>query len=468
LDVKNTVAVFALGALFGVTGGSVIAGVQIYPSPAVIQPANHYRVEISDGGPFQAVFVYRSGAQRSSNAHDEAAFAPFAFSGVVKVRVTKLDGPEPRMCQVLPSSRQITAQVSGRSATFELSRPGQFSVEFDGQNGNVFSPMLVFADPPETAVPKRGDPGVVWFGPGVHEVPGGELRLTTGQTVYLAPGAVVYGRILGRGDNIRILGRGILSGEHVTWADDNERHRNRKLCDLEGPSNDTLVDGPTFIDSPSYILTLHGSRHVVRNFKCIGWYFNTDGIGTGGHSLIEDCFLMCNDDALKLYHSDTTVRRCTIWQLENGAAFQISWNMNSDNSGFHVSDCDVIHTEHRWKANNTAVFGAVHGGRGRMSDYVFENIRIENSPLRLWNVTLQPNDFSGGVKQPGSIANLTFRNITTTRTTSLPNTFRGLGTSAIDGVIFENVRVAGKLVAKPEDANLEFDPATLKNVKFLP
>lgn len=462
------IAASLLGDFFILAGAAAVADIQIYPAPAGVETAKHYRVEISDGEAFQPVFVYRSISQKSQKYHDEAAFAPFAFSGKVKVRVTKIDGEEPKSCSILPSSQKITSQLTGNTATFELTRPGQFSVEFDSNDGRVRSPILIFADPPETVIPKRDDPAVIWFGPGVHELPKGELHLSAGQTAYFAPGAIVYGRILGKGDNIRILGRGILSGERIKWANDEDRHRNYKLFDLASQSNGTLVDGPTFIDSPSYILAMHGSRQVVRNFKCIGWYYNTDGIGTGEKSLIEDCFLMCNDDSIKLYHSDTTVRRCTIWQLENGAAFQISWNMPTDNSRFLVSDCDIIHTEHLYNANNTAVFGAVHGGKGRMSDYVFEDIRIENSPLRLWNITIQPNDFSNGVKQPGPIANLTFRNITASRQTTLPNTLRGLGTSTIDGVIFEHVTVGGKRIAGPQDANFRIDPATVKNVKYLP
>ena len=61
-----------------------------------------------------------------------------------------------------------------------------------------------------------------------------------------------------------------------------------------------------------------------RNLKMISWWFSTDGVSLGEHGLVEDCFFKVNDDALKLYHGDTTVRRCVIWQMENGAPFQIS------------------------------------------------------------------------------------------------------------------------------------------------
>jgi hypothetical protein len=40
--------------------------------------------------------------------------------------------------------------------------------------------------------------------------------------------------------------------------------------------------------------------------------------------------------------------------------------------------------------------------------------------------------------------------------------------SSIDGTICENVSIGGKLITKPEAANLAFDSATVKNAQMLP
>lgn len=452
---------FASVAFF-LIAGSAFAEVTIYPVPKGLTPMTRYRVEVSDGTDFKPVFVHRSVAQkRDSNSHSQVAWASFAFTGKVIVRVTKTDGPVPRTVVVIPSSRRIETTLTNRSVTFELAKPGQFSVEFDN---DVRLPMLIFADPPETNIPNRHAPGVVWFEPGIHILTNGLLRVSAGQTVYLAPGALVYGRITGQGRNIRILGRGILSGEKVRWKSEKER-LTLHLCVLEPGSGGAVVDGPTFINSPFYNLTIKGEHAQVRNVKMISWWFSTDGIGTWGKSLIEDCFLMCNDDALKLYHSATTVRRCTIWQLENGAPFQISWNMPGINTGFQISDCDVIRTEHRWKNDNNAVFCAIHGGEGHMSDYVFDDIRIENAPFRIWNVTIQTNEFALGLS-PGTISKLTFRNIRIGEPTRMPNKLRGFSpTSTITDVLFENIILpGGKRLTIPQDAKIEWDAETVKNV----
>jgi hypothetical protein len=456
----SLVALLAIILLcFALDGG---AAVTVYPSPRGVAGSANYRVEVLDGEKFVPLFVNRSAAQKpDSNSHPEAAFASFAFTEKVTVRVTKMYGPVPTKVVVLPSSRQITAKLSNRSATFELTKPGQFSVEFDN---DLRVPMLIFADPPETNVPDRNAPGVKWFDAGVHVLPNGELKLGADETAYLAPGAVVYGRILGQGKNIRILGRGILSGERIRWASNPDRQK-LHLCIFERPSHDLVVDGPTFINSPAYNLSIKGLRARVSNVKMIGWWFNTDGVQAWGDSVVEDCFLMCNDDSLKLYMSGMSVKRCTIWQLENGAPFQISWNMPNDNSGFTISDCDVIRTEHRWKNQNTAVFCAIHGGNGKMSNYVFDDIRIENVPFRVWNVTIQTNEFAKG-QIPGNISGLTFRNIKIGQATQMPNTFKGLNASStISGVTFENIILpGGKRMTNPQEAKIEWDAATVKNV----
>lgn len=198
----------------------------------------------------------------------------------------------------------------------------------------------------------------------------------------------------------------------------------------------------------------------------ISWWFSTDGVGTHSHGLVEDCFFKVNDDAVKLYHDDTTVRRCVFWQMENGAPFQISWNMPGRNTGFRTSDCDILRVEHSWKNDNEAIFCAIHGGSGHMSDYLFENIRIENASWRLVSLVNKPNEFAKGVKEPGSIANVTFRNITADGPFKLPNRLRGFSAnSRIENITFENVRVGGRVLSSLNDG-FEIDPATVRNVTF--
>jgi|GEM_PF-2649630 len=65
----------------------------------------------------------------------------------------------------------------------------QVTVEPDGRHGG----LLLFADAPETEIPDPDDPKVHYYGPGLHRA--GVIELHDGETLYLAPGAVVEGGI---------------------------------------------------------------------------------------------------------------------------------------------------------------------------------------------------------------------------------------------------------------------------------
>jgi len=440
------------------------AEVFVYPAPAGVSTSALYRVEIQQGATPTPVPVLLTAARQPTNLSQDTAWASFAFTGRVTVKVTMLAGPFTR-CRVLPSHRAITPRGTGHTAVFELDRPGQFAVEFDERTEH---PLLVFADPPETDVPSRHDPAVRWFGPGVHDLGEAFIEVQPGQTVYLAPGAFVRGRLRGRAaTGARVTGRGVFSGSHLP-ANPPGSYTVPHLLDFDERSHGVHIEGITLIDSPHYNLVARGDDSVVRNVKAIGWCFGTDGIGTGRRGLVEDCFLKVNDDALKLYRSGMIVRRCTIWQLENGAPFQLGWSTNSDNSGFRISDCDVIRVEHHQDTHNRAVFNSIHGGRGNLGDYVFEDIRIENARHRLLLLTVRKTSWSRA-EAFGNITGLVFRRITAQepfRLASLIKSFESTGRFA--DIRFEALRIAGRLITSAADGEIEIDAATAERVRFSP
>lgn len=440
---------------FAISCSLVRAQVVTYPGPSGIAPSDEYSVQLVQGARKYDCFVYITRAQWRSNRSKTTSWTTFSFSGRVTVKVTKLKGSFSN-CKILPSSYGITPQVHNNTVAFELNRPRKISVELDG---DITHPMLVFADPLETNIPSPTDPNVIYFDPGVHNV-GEDFSIGSNKTVYLSGGAYVNGKFNNRNaENVKIIGRGILSGE-------NYAHKTSHMIRFRECKN-VLIEGITIINSPNFNISLRGSNHTVRNVKMIGWYFNTDGVSTGYNGLVEDCFFKCNDDAVKLYFSNMTVRDCVIWQMENGAPFQISWNMSSDNSNFHVENIDVIRVEHKWDNRNEAVFDAIHGGRGHMSNYLFEDIRIENAVWRLFYITIDKNDFANSSRGMGRISNLTFKNISVDGAMKRSNTIKGWDPShQVSNVLFENVIVNGKYITNAKDGNFEIDPETTDNIRF--
>lgn len=443
--------------LIAIAPGALWAEVVTYPQPEGIAPSDQYAVRVTQDGRARDSFVYLSKAQWRSNRSKDTSWTTFSFSGAVTVEVTRLAGPA-KACRVLPSSYGIRPELKGDTARFVLDRPRKVSVEFDDP---VPHPMLVFADPLEKDIPKRGDPNVAYFGPGVHDV-GLNYRIGRGRCVYLAGGAYVKGTF--RADDATgtvIRGRGILSGEQFGPK------THHLLTVGNWDTRGCVVEGVTLVNSPHYNIVLAGQRNVVRNVKMISWWFSTDGVGTGPGGLVEDCFLKVNDDAVKLYFSGMKVRDCVIWQCENGAPFQISWNMPTDQSGFEVRNIDILRCEHRWKNDNCAIFCSIHGGKGHMSDYLFEDIRIENAPWRLVNLVMKKTEFSARQKEYGAISNVTIRNVTAAGPMTLPNTIAGHDADhRVRDVLFENVTVNGRRLTSPESGNFRIDPNTTTNIRF--
>jgi hypothetical protein len=431
-----------------------------YPGPDGVAPSDQYSVIVEQGGKQYDSFVYLCNAQQSTNRSKTTSWTTFSFSGPVTVVVTKLKGEAIERCKILPSSYRIEPRTEGNTVTFRLDRPRKVSVEFDD---DISHPMLVFADPLETEIPNADDQNVVYFGPGLHEI--GDRVIESGKTVYLAGGAYVKGRFKANNvQDVTVRGRGVLSGEdypHGKTYDDN-------LIYIQGQKTTrVLIEGLTLVNSPLYNILINGPRNTVRNVKMISWWFSTDGAYVEDHGLIEDCFVKVNDDAFKLYESNTVVRDCVIWQLENGAPFQISWNMPTDNSGFHVKNIDIIRMEHRSDQINLAAVDAVHGGNGHMSNYLFEDIRIENANWRLFYITLAKHEFADRANEMGQISDLTFRNITATGSFQRKNTIKGWDADhKVFNVTFENLKVNGKYVRNADEGNFEIDPETTDNIVF--
>src|SRR5258707_9243658 len=136
----------------------------------------------------------------------DSSMVSFDFSGVVDVSITYNKG-NIESARVRPLSYDITPAVKKDTITFSLSQSRNLSVEV---NGDIFHNLQLFANPIEVNRPDSNDPNVIYYGPGVHQV--GRVNVPSGKTVYLAGGALVEGALLvNHAENVRIVGRGILS-----------------------------------------------------------------------------------------------------------------------------------------------------------------------------------------------------------------------------------------------------------------
>src|SRR5690606_1883563 len=115
---------------------------------------------------------------------------------------------------IKPARHNLAVRRTGNILDFTLAEPLRLVLQIPGR-----TPLALIVTPPEEPPPSPDDPGVLHFGPGVTVA--GVIRPTDGQTIYLAPGALVKGRIEARGvSHVTVRGRGLLETEgYSTRAD---------------------------------------------------------------------------------------------------------------------------------------------------------------------------------------------------------------------------------------------------------
>jgi len=346
-----------------------------YPAPKGQDLSTDYSVEVN-GKP---VPVYPAKTQH----HDKKySLAYFDFSGTVTVTI-KSNKPLDKL-EILPYKYGFKPVVKGNQATFTANKPFDIAFEPTGQD----SPLLLFSNDMEKDAPNPKDKNVVYFGPGVHNPKGGIIKLKSNQTLYIAGGAVVNAGIDASGDNIRIMGRGILDGsdwEHNAGPNDfmvNATDCNNLLM------KDIIIKG-------SYYWTVVPQRcdqvmidHIRLAGSRVG---NDDGVDPCNSSnvTIKNCFFRTDDDAISPKGTtraggevtsravdNILVENCTFW-VDFANVFRIATESSCPAiRNFTARNIDVIHFPTR---NNVQIFYLHPTGNMPMENLTFENIRINGA-----------------------------------------------------------------------------------------
>ncbi len=481
---------FGLGLLAGCQGFTKQKSVTSGSAPAGEAVSEHYRLTVNGQAvpvlacrvsavPFNQVWP---GYQRPLDQTELAGFASWDMRGPVRVEVRSLRAVHSAV--VKPASLGIRPEVEGDLIRFALERPRPVIVEVNGRH----HALHLFANPPEPHAPAAGTPGLRYFGPGVHRP--GKIELKSNESVYLAPGAVVYGSIQANAaTNLHIWGRGILD---VSQA---ERGKGGGAIRLSGCS-DVTVEGLVLRDPDVWCFSLFGcSRVDVANVKLVGlWRYNADGIDVCNCQdvAVRDCFVRAYDDALvvkglksaydKLPVRNVRFSRCTLW-CDWGRAMEIGAETCAPEiADVAFEDCDIVRTTH-------IAMDIQHGDRAAVRDIRFQSIRVEidaaNPCPRLQKA---PGEvFPGNDKEAfcpelmtlvifktfyskdearGTIRSVLFKDIDVASPKTPPSSFRGYDAEhGVDGVTIENLRVNGQPVRNAEAARLNIGPHVL-NVRL--
>lgn len=353
-------------------------------------------------------------AQHDWQLPDEAALpywaALFDAEGEATVRVeSRADLSATR---ILPLSRGIAPRHDGDHALeFTAAPPFAVSVEPRLRHGA----LVLSAKTPDPDQPDPADPKVKYFGPGHYHFDQ-PIRLGSGETLYLAPGAFVDAAVQGVGTNITVRGHGAITG--FGW-----QHR-------AGPQHDMIC--------------LSGANVALRDFAVIGSYhwtvalrgvdgalvegltilggrvLNDDGIDVcrSRDVTIRNCFIRTQDDCIcaKYWCYNLLVEKCSLWtDVANVFRFGFETDGPPERiAGVRVRDVDVLHQSvtntRKWEyaVNIQSSNGTT------LEDFEIDGLRFDN---------VEPHDQLANVetfiaksqwredKRPGHLRGVVFRDI---------------------------------------------------------
>jgi hypothetical protein len=371
------------------------------------------------------------------------SFAYFDMDGPVEVRV---EAAEPfNEVVIRPQDYDIQPRTADTQIHFRLEQPRKISIEPYGMK-NV---LLLFANPPQTKIPDRSDKNVIFFGHGVHRVPGDVLQLKSGQTLYLAPGAVLKAAVFAADANdITITGRGIIDGSDWPWIKGPRGH----LLGLERCSN-VSIDGIILRGSYGWTLVPRECENVtVTNLKIVNDRVqNDDGINpcNSRRIAVSDCFIRTDDDCMsikglrggrRLPSEDITIENMVFWCSRARIILFAHESQAEAMRRIRVVNSRIIHY-------TMTPFLMEPGEQMPLTDVVIDGIRI-NAVGKGEIARLRPTVNQYMVLQkPGRIENIQFKNLDITTDNPASVFFHLEGADPehmVKQVSFENIRINGK------------------------
>lgn len=438
--------------------------VTLYSQPTSVPQSETCKVWI-EGQPLTvmdtAVNHQRTWTSRPMLSKTPVAF--FSMGGPVSVKV-QFPGVELTSITVRPLSLGIVPYVRGDTVQFVLDQPAPVTVEYNNQ---VKGALHLFAMTPETEVPDKKDPNVIYFGPGMHEA--GLISPKSGQTVYLAGGCVVRGYIqAGNVENVRIMGRGIIDGsQYDRWAD--------TIVPINfTDSKNISIQGITILDPAAWTLNLYKCDAVtVDGVNIVGARSNSDGITTQScrNVTARSCFIRGWDDNLVVKGYDGDVQNilfenCVLW-TDLAQSCEVGYETRAGvMEDITFRNITVLHNFHK------PVMSVHNSDNALVKNVRFENITVEDGQMGegdgarlLIELTTIKSQWSK-TKDRGNIRGVTFDNIKVlSGKDASVRIFAFSKDYTIDDVLFKDMEILGRRITSLADLTLNKNKNIGENIR---
>ena len=367
---------------------------------------------------------------------------------------------------VQPWRLGIRPRRTGRTISFTLDGPAKITISRPGDFLAQAEMLYLFANPPEKNPPQSGQPGIRFFGPGAHTE---NIDAKTGDAIYLAPGAVVFGSLnVWQVDHVKVFGPGVIvyDGPQSPLSDDGWMHKPNWHCIVMDQAHDISISDLTcVVRSRTWQIQMKDSHQITYdNVKVIGansGNANADGMDWlgGGDTIVRNSFIRAADDVFALQSSwegygpeafavqGTPVTNISVENTEVSTSIsnivRAAWpQKNFEGGNFSMRDSDVLHMGLGGCGVPFALMElwADPAGRGHSAGYSFTDIRMDD-----WYSLVD-------VRQPTPVRNIHFTDIAgLTQPSLVPSVLSG----DVSGVTLDNVILAGNTVRSAADVPIQ-------------
>ena len=351
--------------------------VVVYEGPSLLKSSDRVKVFVEG----HELFVYETPVNHGrlfsfATPTTTTPVALFDLEGSVTVKVTVDE--EVLRAVVRPLAYGITPEVEGNTITFRLDYPGNYTVEYNGRTDRA---LHLFANPLEHDAPDPNNlpEDTIYIGPGVYKADA--IPVKSGQTIYIAGGAVVYGHIRAEGvENVTIRGRGILDGSIYPRTRPSEFTLPIELRH----SKNITIEGITILNPAGWAITSYFVDGLtIDNVKIITARANGDGISlqSSKNVVVRNCFVRTWDDALvvKSYDRGTTANilfeNVVVWS-DLAQSMEVGYETYGDTmENIEFRDITVLHAFHK------PVMSIHNADDAHVRNVAFRNITVEDAQI---------------------------------------------------------------------------------------
>jgi hypothetical protein len=404
-------------------------------------------------------FAITVNGQRVDVAHAAAnfEFASFAVTGPAEITITAAEtGFWDRGVDIQPWRLGLHATRNGQTIRFRINGPVKLAVSRPDDFLNRAHMLFLFADSPPPPPPTGSNVTVIPAG--LHR---GSLNPKSGDTIYLAPGAFIYGSLnLWNVANVKVMGRGtiVYDGPQDPGADEGWMQKPDWHCIGAYQSRNVEIDGLTcVIRSRTWSIQMKDSSGFkYDDLRVVGGNpgnANQDGMDWlgSGDAVVSNSFFRASDDDLAMegnwdgYTQDDIlrpghdVRNILVENTELSTSIsnivRAGWPQKIFNSSnFTLRNSDILHAGIGACGQTFGLIGfwGAKGAQGTHQGYTFESLFLDN-----WYSLAQLEQ-----EQP-SLQNFVFRNIWAL---GQPPLAGSTITGDVSGVVFDNVKYGQRRV----------------------